>query len=144
MKNKKYHTIRIVLKSNRKIINTEAKLIPLSWLSAGTSIKSGRVKLSLWAQTSALSGTMWSLWAQTSALSGTMWSCKCFPHSTKTQTPSHNWMNSASIKNALILNFMHNIFNLRFRVVICLILVLLKRADDLNHHLNIRQYTKPS
>ena len=58
MEKKKYHTIRIVLKSNREIIKTVAKLIPLSWLNAGTSIKSGRVKLSLWTETSALSGTM--------------------------------------------------------------------------------------
>jgi len=34
---------------------------------------------------------------------------------------------------------MHKIFNFRGgEVVICIILVLLKRADGLDHHLNIR------
>jgi hypothetical protein len=40
---------------------------------------------------------------------------------------------------------MHNIFNLcDTEVVLCKILVLLKRDDDLNHYLNIRQYIIPS
>jgi len=58
MKNKKYDTIKIVLKSNTKIIETEAKSIPLihiyiihersvSWLGTGSSIKANSVKLIL-------------------------------------------------------------------------------------------------
>ena len=58
MKNKKYQTVRTVPKSNRKIVETEALLIPptdvhdhpLSWLGTDTSIKSGGVKLALWDQ----------------------------------------------------------------------------------------------
>jgi len=51
------------------------------------------------------------------------------------------WMNSVCIKTAIIWNSIHNIFNLRDTdVVIYMILVLLKKADDLNHYLNIRYY----
>jgi hypothetical protein len=47
-------------------------------------------------------------------------------------------LNRVIIETATILNIIHNIFNLRdTEVVICIILVLLKRADDLNHYLNI-------
>ena len=47
--------------------------------------------------------------------------------------------NSVTIETATILNIIPNIFNLRYTEVdnICIILVLLKRADDLNHYLNI-------
>jgi cell division protein FtsB len=55
MKSKKYRTVGTVPKSNRKIIETEVKSIIQThtytfWYGTGTSIKSGRVKLVLWAQ----------------------------------------------------------------------------------------------
>ena len=56
MKNKKYHTVRIILKT----IETEAKSIPLtydslrSWRGTGTWIKDGRVNLVLWAKPTCL------------------------------------------------------------------------------------------
>jgi hypothetical protein len=50
--------------------------------------------------------------------------------------PTITYTNSVIIKNTIILNIIHNIFNLRdTEVVICILLVLLKRADGLNHHL---------
>jgi hypothetical protein len=60
--------------------------------------------------------------------------------------PSHI---NVIIKNAIVLNIIHNVFNLcDTEVVICIILVLLKRAAyGLNHYLNIRYYilyTSPS
>jgi len=55
MKSKKYHTVGTISKFNRKIVesgtinipNTEIHDCTLSWLSTGTSIKSGGVKLVL-------------------------------------------------------------------------------------------------
>jgi len=55
MKNKKYHNVGRVTKSNRNIIEREAKSIlptqiymtSLSWLGTGPSIKSGGFKLVL-------------------------------------------------------------------------------------------------
>jgi hypothetical protein len=68
----------------------------------------------------------------------------CFPHVSKMLTINYNWENNFIIKNAIILNIIH-VFNLRdTEVVMCMILVLLKRTDDLKHYLNIRQYTRPS
>jgi len=56
-----------------------------------------------------------------------------------------NRTNNVIIKNALILNNIYNIFNLRnTEVAICIKLVLLNRIDDLNHYLGTRFYTKPS
>ena len=51
MKNEKYHTVKTLLKPNRKIVKRSNIDIPkktihdhsLSWLATGTSIKSGRV-----------------------------------------------------------------------------------------------------
>ena len=72
--------------------------------------------------------------AQTSSLSEMMPSCTCFPHVSKMPTLTYNRANSVIIKNAII----QNIFKLRdTEFVICIILVL-KRADVLNHYLNIR------
>jgi hypothetical protein len=52
---------------------------------------------------------------------------------------TYNRAESVIIKNAMILTIIHNIFNLRdTQVRICTILVLLMRADVLNHYLNIR------
>jgi hypothetical protein len=43
------------------------------------------------------------------------------------------------IKNAIFLNIIHNTFNLGdTEIVICIILVLINRADSLNHYLNIQ------
>ena len=57
-KTKKYHIIEAVSKSNRKIEETETKLIPAtqiyndhSWLGTGTTIKSGRVEIDLFYKT---------------------------------------------------------------------------------------------
>jgi hypothetical protein len=56
MKNKKYTTVRTVPKSTREIVergesdNTQMHGQLLSWLGTGSSIKSDRVKLVLWAQ----------------------------------------------------------------------------------------------
>jgi hypothetical protein len=131
MKNKKYQSVWTVHKSNRKFIergkidspNTHVHDHSLSWLGTGTWIKSGRVKIVLW--------------TQIYPLSEAMRSCKCIPHVVKCQ-PLHTH-SFVVIKNALILKILHNIFNLRdTEVVICIILVLLRSTDGLNHHLNIR------
>ena len=82
------------------------------------------------------------LWAETSPLSEMVWSCKYFPHASKMPTLTHNnRLNSFIIKNAIILNTIYtcDIFNLHdTEVVIYIILVLLKRANGFNHHINIR------
>jgi len=130
---KKYHTVRTIPKSNIKIVerskldtpNTQIHDHSLSWLGTGTSIKRGRVKLVLC--------------AQTFPLSEMMRSCKCFSHVSKIPTLAYNWANTVIIKNAIILIPIHNIFNLcDTEGVICIILILLKKADGLNHYLNIR------
>ena len=64
MKSKKYQSVGTVPKSNRTIVETEERsMLPythihdrsLSWLvGTGTSTKSDRVKLVVWAQTSLL------------------------------------------------------------------------------------------
>jgi hypothetical protein len=77
---------------------------------------------------------------QTSLLSEMMLSCTCFPH------VIYNQANNFIIKNATILNIIHNhIFNLcDTEVAICILLVLLKRVGGLNHYLNIRYYIRSS
>ena len=46
---------------------------------------------------------------------------------------------TALLYNAVILNTMVNVFNLHdTEVDMCIILIMLKTADDLSHHLNIR------
>ena len=63
---KKYHNVGTILKSNIKIVergqmdtpNTQLHDCSSSWISTGTSIKSGSVKLVLWAQASCLSEMM--------------------------------------------------------------------------------------
>ena len=64
-----------------------------------TSLTSGGVKLEVW--------------AQTSPLSEMIQSCTCFSHASKMPTFRHNRTNSFIIKNAIILNILHNIYNLR-------------------------------
>ena len=76
MKNKNT-TLRTVPKSNRKIVENKAKLLPLNIIDrfelslhgTGSSIKSGRVKLVLW--------------GQSTPLSEMTWPCKCFPNVSK-------------------------------------------------------------
>ena len=66
IENNKYHTVRTVLKSNRKIVrgdkintlNTHLHNCSISWLDTNTLIKRGGVKLVLWAQSSPPSKTM--------------------------------------------------------------------------------------
>ena len=71
--------------------------------------------------------------------------CKCFPPARKMTIFTYNRENIVIIKNAIILSIVHNIFNLRdTEFGICIILVLSKKANVLNHYLNIRQYTRPS
>jgi hypothetical protein len=42
--------------------------------------------------------------------------------------------NSVITKNAIILNIIHNIFNLRdTEIVVCMLIILLKKADALNN-----------
>jgi len=56
MKNKEYHNVGLILKSNIKIVERDKIDTPctqihdgsLSWLDTGTSIKSDGVKLVLW------------------------------------------------------------------------------------------------
>jgi hypothetical protein len=51
-------------------------------------------------------------WAQTSPLSEMMRSFKYFPYVSKIPTVTYNRTNETTTKNAIILNIMHNIFNL--------------------------------
>jgi hypothetical protein len=50
MKNKEYHNVGLILKSNIKIDTSCTQIHDgsLSWLDTGTSIKSDGVKLVLW------------------------------------------------------------------------------------------------
>ena len=74
MKDKKYHIVRKIPKSNIKIeeratidhSNTQIHDCSLSWLGTGTSITSGGIKLVLW--------------VQTPPLSEMIRSCKCLLH----------------------------------------------------------------
>jgi len=64
---------------------------------------------------------------------------KCFPHVSKISTLTYNPANNVIIRNAIILNIIHIMLNLRdTEVTICIILVLLNRTDGLNHYENIR------
>jgi hypothetical protein len=53
------------------------------------------------------------VWSQTSPLMEMMGSYKCFAHVSKMSSITYNQENSVIIKNAIILNIIHNIFNLR-------------------------------
>jgi hypothetical protein len=93
-----------------------------SWLGTGTSIKSNWVKIVLWAQTTPLNETRQSY--------------KCFLQARKMPTLAYSKATSVIIKNAIILNSMQNIFNLRdTEVVICIILVLFKESCRGRHHM---------
>jgi hypothetical protein len=51
---------------------------------------------------------------------------------------TYNWVSGVPMANAQFLKYMHNIFNLRDTDIgLRLILVILKTAGGLNHHLNI-------
>ena len=97
-----------------------------SWCDTVTSIGSGGAKLVLRTQT----------YLHTELMRSCKFNKK--KETKKKRKPQTNRLNSVIIETATILNIIHNIFNLRdTEVVICIILVLLKRADDLNHYLNI-------
>ena len=52
---------------------------------------------------------------------------------------TYNQAKNVIIKNAMIFNIIHNIFNIRdTEDVIFIILVISKRADGFNHYVNIR------
>ena len=56
------------------------------------------------------------------------------PNVSKMSTLTYNQENSVITKNTIILNIIHNIFNLRdTEVVVCILIILLKKADDLNN-----------
>jgi hypothetical protein len=78
--------------------NTQIHYHARYWLGTDTLIKSGGVKLVLW--------------AQAAPLSGMTWPCKCFPYMNKQPTFTYNWAISVIIKNAVILKITYNIFNL--------------------------------
>jgi len=64
---------------------------------------------------------------------------KLVTHVSKKSILTYNRANSFIIKNAIILNTIHTQFNMSdTEVVIRILLVLIKTADDLNHSLNIR------
>ena len=52
----------------------------------------------------------------------------------KMSTLTYNQANSIITKNAIILNIIHNIFNLRdTEIDVYILIILLKKADDLNN-----------
>jgi hypothetical protein len=79
------------------------------------------------------------LWAQTSPVGEIIRSCMSFPHVSKIPTLACNRANSVIIKKAIILNLRHNIFNIHDTEKLSC--HMLKRAEGLDHHPNIRQYT---
>ena len=52
------------------------------------------------------------LWTETSHLGEMMQSCKCFQNVSKMSTLTYNLANSIILMNAVILNIIHNIFNI--------------------------------
>ena len=121
-------TVEPIPNSNIKIIekgqiNTHNILIhdrSLSWLITVPSIKIGGLKLVLL--------------AQISSLREMMRPCKFSPNVIKMPALTYNQANSTITKNAIILNIIHNIFNLRdTEVVVCILLILLKQADNFNN-----------
>ena len=82
---KKYHTVGTIPISNIQIVergkidtsNTQITNRSLSWPSTGTSIKSGRIKLALW--------------AHSSPFSEMIRSCKCFYMWVKCQLSRVTW-----------------------------------------------------
>jgi hypothetical protein len=79
-------------------LNTPIHDRPLSWFGTGSSIKSGEVKLVLWAQTFLFTEVMQ----------------KCVPDASKMSTITYNQANSGFIKNAIILKIIRNECNLQF------------------------------
>jgi hypothetical protein len=65
--------------------------------------------------TSINSGVNQDFRAQTSSLSEMIWSFTNYPYVSKMPTIKYNWGSSVVIRNALILNNMYTIFNLKFR-----------------------------
>jgi len=92
-----------------------------------TFLKSGRVKLVLW--------------AQTCPYNEMMWSCKCFPHKSTMPILSYNWIGSVIIKKAksCLMHNTHVVILCEAKVVIRQV-GSLRTADGLNHHLHVRKY----
>jgi hypothetical protein len=93
MKNKKYHTVGIIPKSNIKIVERGTIDTPnpfLPWHRHFNKKKSDGLKPVLL--------------AQTFPLSEMMWSCEFFLHAYKTPTPTHNRVNSFITKNPIIVS----------------------------------------
>jgi hypothetical protein len=57
-------------------------------------------------------GVKLALWTETSHLGEMMQSCKCFQNVSKMSTLTYNLANSIILMNAMILNIIHNIFNI--------------------------------
>jgi hypothetical protein len=71
------------------------------------------------------------LFAKTPLLSEMMPSCNCIPCVNKMPTHTYNRVNSVIINKAITLNILHNMLNLHdIEFVICMLLVLSKRADE--------------
>ena len=68
-----------------------------------------------------------SFMGQNSSLSEIVQWCKCFPHMSKILTLAYNMASNVIIQNNIILNIIN------IKVVMCIILVLQKRPDGLNH-----------
>ena len=52
-------------------------------------------------------------------------SSKCFPHASKMHTLTNNRVISIVMETALILNFIHNMFNIRdIETITCIILII--------------------
>ena len=104
VKNKKYHSVGTVLKSNIKMV-VRGKIdydkdVTLSFMSSYKHLnENGGIKRVLSAQTSHFSAMMRPY--------------KCFSHMSSMPTLTYNWANSAIIEKDLILNIIHSIFNLR-------------------------------
>ena len=123
MKNNEYHIVGTIPKSKIKIVGRGKIDTPKiqihdrshSWVGTCISIKSP--------------GNALVLWAQIFTLSEMMRSCKYFPHVRKMPIFIHNRENGVIIKNAVDLNSIHNIHNIRdTTVVIRITLVLYNRA----------------
>ena len=116
------HTSSDQAQQRQKIDNTNTHIHDwsLSWLGTGTSVKSGGVKLLLWAHTSLL--LKWCGYINVLNI----W-VKC---------QTYKWLSSVIVKHTLIFNFIHTcMFNLREADVLFNI-VPLKRFDGTKYHVS--------
>ena len=80
-----------------------------------------------------------------------MRSCKWFPRVTKFPTRTYSWIIRIVVSNAfykiLVLNFMYSIYilcDIEVVIYVIIMLILWKRVDGFDHHLNIRYYRRSS